>query len=428
MSTITADIGERTLSKITWRIIPFVFCLYFIAFLDRVNLSYAALTMNKELGFNSTAFGFVAGIFFLGYFLFEVPSNLMLHRFGARKWIARIMVTWGFIVIITAWVQNETQLCGLRFLLGAGEAGFFPGIVYYFSFWFPAKQQAKSLATFMVGIAISNFIGAPLSTWIMDNIQWAGLSGWRWLFILEGLPAIIMGIATFFFLTDRPDDARWLAQEEKDWLKNELQKEQAEKNIQHLSIWQVMANKRVWHLIITPLACMTGMYGLILWLPQLIKGLSSAYTNTQVGIISMIPYFVGAIVMVVVARHSDRTGERPYHIACCLAIAAVALVGSTISANPVLSIAMLSIASAALYSYHGPFWSLPSMFLEGESRAVGIAFINSFGQLGGFLGPMILGYLTSLTGTTTGGLYIIAGCLIVGAISTALLKGNEIKG
>lgn len=427
MSTATLSLEERTVKKLTRRIIPFVFCLYLVAFLERVNLSYAALTMNKELGLSSTTFGLVAGIFFVGYCVFGVPSNILLHRIGPSRLIGSIMVCWGILVTATAYVQDETHLYIVRFLLGVTEAGFFPGVVYYISCWFPAKERAKSLALFMTAMTAANIVGAPISGWIVDNVSWFGIAGWRWLFITQAVPAALLGIATFYYMTDHLDDAKWLGEEEKIWLKNELQKEQEEKQKQtatktNLSLWQILSTGRVWHLTLTPLSAMVGMYGLVLWMPQLVKALSNTYTNTQVGFITVIPFVVSAVAMVAVANHSDRTQERPYHIACCLLVAALALIACGMSTSPYLSIAMLSIAAASIYSYHGPFWSLPSLILQEEALAVGIGFINSVGQLGGFFGPSIIGYFTTLTGSTASGLFIIAGCLLCGAISTALLK------
>ncbi|MHB1653082.1 MAG: MFS transporter [Desulfitobacteriaceae bacterium] len=412
MMVETKSLGERTLRKVTYRILPFIFVLYIVAFLDRVNLGYAALTMNKALALSSSVFGLISGIFFLGYFIFEVPSNILMHRIGARVWIARILVSWGIVVIITAWVSNATHLYILRFLLGVAEAGFFPGIILYMTYWFPAKNQARAFALFMTALAVSNIIGAPVSTWIL-GFNALGLAGWRWLFILEGAPAVIMGIVTIFYLTDRPEKANWLDKEEKEWLLAELKKEKGDKlQTKHLSTRQVMLNPRVWHLSFIYLSLVVGLYGIGFWLPQIIKAFSKVLTNQQVGFITMIPYIVGGIAMIIVARHSDSTGERRYHTAIPPLIGAFALIGSGLTSNPYVSIIMLSIATAGIYSFFGSFWSLPPMFLTGEAAAVGIAVINSVGNLGGFIGPYVLGALKDVTGSMTTGLYFLSACLV----------------
>jgi MFS transporter, ACS family, tartrate transporter len=414
MNHANAAIGDRTVRKVTRRIIPYIFLLYIIAFLDRVNLGYAALDMNKDLAIASSTFGLISGIFFFGYFIFEIPSNILLHRIGARVWIARIMVSWGIVVILTAWVQNETHLYILRFLLGVAEAGFFPGVILYITYWFRAKEQARAYALFMTALAASNIIGAPVSTWIMDNIQWADLAGWRWMFILEGIPAVVIGIVTYFYLTDRPQDAKWLTEDEKEWLQAELDKErEAKLESNQYTTKEVLTNPRVWRLSLIYFTLVIGLYGIGFWLPTIVKSFSQLLTNTQVGFITMIPYIVGGLTMVFWARRSDRTGERKVHTALPPLIGAAGLLGAGLTSDPYVSVLMMAIATAGIYSFFGPFWSLPSLFLTEAAAAVGIALINSIGNLGGFLGPYMLGYLKDATGNMEAGLFFLSASLVL---------------
>lgn len=423
MNQPIATIGERTTKKVFWRIIPFIFLLYIVAFLDRVNLGYAALDMNKDLALASSTFGLISGIFFFGYFLFEIPSNILLHKIGARKWIARIMVSWGIVVILTAWAQSATHLYILRFLLGVAEAGFFPGVILYITYWFRAKEQARAFALFMTALAASNIIGAPLSTWIMDTISWAGMPGWRWMFILEGIPAIIIGIITYYYLTDRPQEAKWLTKEEKEWLIQEIRHENEQKvGSKHHSARDVLTNPQVWRLSFIYLTLVIGLYGIGFWMPTIIKSFSSILTNTQVGLITMIPYIAAGICMILWARRSDRSGERRMHTALPPLLGALGLIGAGMTTNPYLSVIMMSIATIGIYSFFGPFWSLPAFFLTEVSAAVGIALINSIGNLGGFVGPYMIGYLNELTGNMEAGLYFLSFSLIITSLLVLSIK------
>lgn len=423
MNQNTVSLEKRVIRKVSLRIIPYIFILYIISFLDRVNIGYAALDMNEDLGLTASTMGLISGIFFFGYFLFEVPSNILLHRVGASKWIARIMISWGVVVVGTAWVQNETHMYILRFLLGVAEAGFFPGIILYITYWFRSKEQARAFAFFITGLAASNIIGAPVSTWIMDNISWAGMEGWRWMFAMQGIPAVIFGIITYFYLTDRPDNAKWLSQEEKDWLNSELKRErEAKPKVEQHSMKEVLKNPRVLRLSLIYFTTVTGLYGIGFWLPTIIKGFSQSGTNTQVGLITMIPYIAGAIAMVWWGRHSDRTGERKLHIAFPPLIGAVGLIGSGMATDPIISLIFLVVATAGIYSFLGPFWSLPALFLTEAAAAVGIAFINSVGNLGGFLGPYMLGYLVDATGKMQAGLFFLGALLVISSLLVFSIK------
>lgn len=410
--------GElRTLRKVRVRILPFIFILYIIAFLDRVNLGYAALQMNKALAISSEQFGLIAGIFFFGYFIFEIPSNVLMHRIGARMWIARILITWGIASMLTAVAQNAIHLYILRFLLGVAEAGFAPGILLYLTYWFRGRELAQAVALFLAALPVSNIIGAPVSGLILDYVHWAGLPGWRWLFILEGLPALICGILTLFILPNRPKDAAWLTEEEKSWLQEELDREIAQKvNREKMSVGRVFVSGRVWLLALIYFSHLAGIYGIGFWMPQIVKGLSQHLSNTAVGLLAMIPYIVGVVAMVLNGRDSDRKGERRWHTAAALFIAGVGMMVLGPLTSPFWAIVLLCIVTAANLSVFGPFWALPNIFLTESTAAVGIAMINSIGNLSGFVGPYIIGALKTATGSVVSGLYFLAACLVVGAL------------
>lgn len=421
MPTITQADEKRIMSKVTWKIIPYIFFLYIIAMIDRVNVGFAALTMNKDLGISASTYGMIAGIFFIAYFFFEVPSNVIMHKVGARKWIARILVSWGIVVVAEGFVKTGFQLGVLRTLLGVAEAGFYPCMILYMTYWFPGKYQARAVSFFMVGMALANMLGGPITAIIMDNShQWLGLSGWRWAFILEGIPAIIFGFVTLKVLVDRPDQAKFLDKHEKEWLIGELDRELEEKKkkIQvHTSHWEVMKNPRVWHMGFAYLCYCTGVYGVGLWMPQIIKAFSKVMSTTTVGFISAIPYISAAIVMVLVARHSDAKNERRFHVALPIGIAFFALIGVTMTTNLVVSMVLLTIALSSIYSFVGCFWTIPNLSLSAAHAAVGIALINSFGNLGGFVGPYAVGWLKDLTGSTNTGMYFLATMCLLGTIS-----------
>src|SRR5882757_2055752 len=309
------SIGRRTIQKLRFRILPYVFVLYIISFLDRINIGFAALTMNKELVISSRQFGLVAGIFFIGYFLFEVPSNLLLQKFGARVWIARILISWGIVAMLTGFVHSVHQLYLVRFLLGLAEAGYSPGIILYLTYWFPQRERARAIALFLTGLPITSILGAPISGLILDHVRWFGISSWRWLLVLEGIPAVICGVLTYFALPSRPSEAKFLTDEEKRWITQELDQEEQQIRLkQKISPLAALMSRRVWHLASIGFTLNIGMYSLSFWMPQLVKSLSSLYSNTTIGLLVMIPYLVGLLAMVLVSVSSDRKMERKFHV------------------------------------------------------------------------------------------------------------------
>lgn len=421
---MSAELEKRVLRKITLRIVPFVMLLYFVAFIDRVNIGFAALTMNKELGFSPTVFGFGAGIFFLGYFLCEVPSNLVLDKVGARIWIARVMITWGLISGAMALVQGATSFYVLRFLLGAAEAGFFPGIILYLSYWFPARQRAAVTAIFMAAAPLSTVLGSPVSGALLDMHGILGLSGWQWMFIIEGVPAVLLGIVVLFYMTDRPEKATWLSNDERNWLVRTMNTEAAQKagTASH-SVWRGLADLRVIALSLVYFGTSAGLYTLGIWAPQIIKqfGLSSM----QIGFLNALPGVVAVMAMVLWARHSDRTGERTWHVvgACLLGSLGLVLAGF---AGTVLGVLLsLTLVNIGISSAKPPLWSMPTMFLSGSAAAAGIATINSIGNLGGFVGPAMIGWIKDLTGSFEGGLLFVAGLLVLSAVLTLILARSQ---
>ncbi|MCK9630713.1 MAG: MFS transporter [Methanoregula sp.] len=416
------ELGERTVRKVGRRLLPFLFLLYVVAFLDRVNFGYAALDMNSALGLSAEVFGFLSGIFFIGYLLFEVPSNMILQRIGARIWISRIIISWGIVVIVTAAATDAFQLAAFRFILGVAEAGFFPGIILYITCWFRKKYLASAVALFMAALAVSNIIGAPVSTWILDNVQWFGIAGWRWLFILEGLPALVLGVVTWFWLTDRPEDATWLEPEERDWLAGTIARENEEAAGTHQDFWSVMKDRRIWHLACIYCTVVIGLYGLGFWMPQIIRSMSPSFTNFEIGLVMVIPYLVALCTMVAWGAHSDRTGERIWHAAIPPIVGGIALAGAGLVPVPLLAFVLIIVATAGIYSEFGPFWTLPAVFLAEAAAAIGIAVINSIGNLGGFIGPSMVGYLTKVTGTTDAGLVAAGACLVLCGLLTLAVR------
>jgi MFS transporter, ACS family, tartrate transporter len=423
------DIEKRVIGKVMTRLIPFLIVCYFVAYLDRVNVGFAKLHMNQALGLSEAAFGLGAGLFFIGYFLFEVPSNLFLEKVGARVWIARIMITWGIVSAAFAFIPQISSTTGipttgvfyfLRLLLGACEAGFFPGIIFYLTLWFPAVYRARVISLFMLAIPISSIIGSPISGLLLGVTGW-GLEGWQWLFILEALPSVLVGIGVLVYLTDFPRQARWLQPNEIAWLENVQATEKRNKEkVEHLSLWQALTDVRILLCALVYFCLNAASYGVAFFLPTIIKNFG--VSDTQTGLLAALPFVFGAIGMVLLGRHSDRTMERKGHVAVALVMAAIGVGLAGVISNPVVIMALLCFAQVGISAVPPMFWPLPASFLTGASAAAGIAAINSLGNLSGFAGPYAMGYLKDLTGNFTAGLLLLAGCALAGAVVVVLLR------
>ena len=399
--------------KVRRRLIPFLFLLYIVAYLDRINVGFAALQMNASLGFSSTVYGLGAGIFFVSYTLFEIPSNVILARVGARLWIARIMITWGVVSSAMMFVRTAPTFYTLRFLLGAAEAGFFPGIIFYLTLWFPGRERARTVAVFMTAVLMAGVVGSPLSGALLSLHGAAGLAGWQWLFLLEGLPAVVLGAVVLRVLDERPRDARWLSEGERDALIASLRDDDARRREE--STGAALKNGRTWLIAVVHIIIPVTLYGIGFWMPQMLKAASGA-GDFVVGLLSAIPYAAGTIAMVVVGRHSDVTGERRWHFAISATVCAVALAASTLSSGAVWIVTMLTVAMAGLASMFGPFWALATSHVAGVGAAASIALINAVGNTGGFLGPYLLGAINDATHSFAAGLYTIAAMLVAGGV------------
>lgn len=415
--TELTSLEQRTIRKVSARLIPFLMLCFFIAYLDRVNISFAALTMNKDLGFSASTFGFGAGVFFLAYFLFEVPSNLLLEKVGARKWIARIMLTWGVISGAMAFTHGVTGFYVFRILLGVAEAGFFPGIIFYLTLWFPAVYRARIIGSFMAAIPLSTVIGAPVSGLLLGFDGVMGLKGWQWLFILEALPAVIVSIVVFFYLTDRPADAGWLAPDERQWLVSRLRLEQLQREaVKRHSVAEALFNPKVLALSVVYFGAVATNYGLSFFLPQIVSAFG--VSHVQAGLIAALPYVVGTVGIVLWSRRSDRKLERRWHLAFPLFVAAAGLASAAALNDPTMKMLALSVAGFGIFACLPVFWTYPTAFLSGAAAAGGIALINSIGNLAGFAGPYAMGRLKDLTGTYTLGLLLLAA---MGAIAMVVV-------
>lgn len=421
---------SQAVAKVRWRLVPFLMACYFAAYLDRVNIGFAALTMNKDLGIGPEAFGFIAGIFFIGYCLFEVPSNVLLARFGARVWIARIMIMWGLVSMSMALATSGTQLVALRFLLGVAEAGFFPGILFYLTRWIPSAHRASIVSSFMMAIPLSNLFGAPLSGWILDyfNGVWA-LAGWQWLFLLESLPSIALGIVAIWYLTESPAEAKWLTPAEREALQSAIAEEDVARDARRkYTLKEALTDYRILALSVVCFGIGTGLYGLGFWLPQIVQQLN--LSNTQTGLVSAIPYLIGAVGMYFWGRHSDRTGERVWHVAgLCFLCGAVLILGA-FTANPIVTMVVLTIAGMCTYASLPVFWTLPAAMLTGTAAAGGLALINSVGNSGGLVGPYLIGLVKaqgveSHVAIASMSVFMIASGLLVLRIGRPLLPAKE---
>jgi len=414
---------RSTIARVSARLVPFLVVCYFVAYLDRVNVSFAALTMNRDLGLSASQYGFGAGIFFIAYFLFEVPSNLLLERFGARKWIARIMFTWGVISGAMAFVGGPTSFYILRALLGVAESGFFPGIIFYLTLWFPAVYRARIIGYFMAAIPLSTVLGAPVSGLLLGLDGVLGMKGWQWLFIIEAAPSLILSGFVLFYLTDRPADATWLRPDERAWLVRRLEAEHAQRTTKHdFSVAQALMNPKVLALSVVYFGAVATNYGLSFFLPQIVKAFG--LTNFQTGLVSALPYAVGLVSIVWWGHRSDRRRERRYHAAFPLAVAAAGIAVSTIFENPVLKMLALSIAGFGIFGNLPVFWTLPTSFLSGAAAAGGIALINSIGNLAGFAGPYAMGAIKDLTGGYAAGLLCLSAAGVV-AMTLVLMLGHD---
>ena len=410
------DFVEQTYTKVFWRLVPFLMLCYVIAYLDRVNVGFAKLQMSQELQFSETVYGLGAGLFFIGYFLFEVPSNVILHRVGARVWIARIMITWGVISGAFMFVNSATSFYIMRFLLGLAEAGFYPGVILYVTSWFPSHRRARVIAVFMSAIPVSGIFGNPLSGWIMDAFNGAhGLSGWQWMFLIEAVPAILVGAAVFLYLDNKPADAAWLSDAEKAVIERDVAAEHAGKTESPHSIATVFRNGRVWFMSLIYFAFVTGQYGLTFWMPTIVKA-SGIQGNLNIGLVSAIPFLFAVFVMILLGRSADRMRERRWHLIVPALLGAVGFVVAAGTGSTVVAIAALSVAAGGVLTCAPLFWSLPTAFLAGTGAAAGIALINSVGNLAGFASPYVIGALRDATGSTAAGMYALAVMLVVGSV------------
>ncbi len=420
---------ERAYAKVSWRLVPFLLLCYVAAYLDRVNVGFAKLQMLADLELSETTYGLGAGIFFLGYFLFEVPSNVILHRVGARRWIARIMITWGIVSGLTMFVKTPDVFYVLRFVLGIVEAGFFPGIILYLTYWYPAQRRGRVTALFMLAIPLTGVIGGPLSGFIMDALKGtSGLAGWQWLFLIEAVPSIVLGVLAYVRLDDRVRNAKWLSDEEKELLERALEEESATKKPS--STFGVFREPKVWALSVVYFSLIMGLYGVSFWLPTLIKTMGFA-KPLHVGLLSAIPYSAGAIGMALFARSSDVRNERRWHVVLPALIGGIGLAGAAVAgptASPALGMAVLSVATLGILASLPVFWNLPTALLGGGAAAAGIAMINSLGNLAGFLSPYLVGFVKDATGTTTLALYTLSAFLFFAALVVLLTEASPAKG
>jgi ACS family tartrate transporter-like MFS transporter len=409
-------VERRTMAKVSWRLLPLIIVIYFVAYIDRTNVGFAAISMNRDLGFTAYIYGWGAGIFFLGYALFEVPSNVILHRVGARVWIARIMLTWGIVSGAMAFITGTTSFLITRFLLGVAEAGFFPGVLLYFTYWFPAKYRARVISALFLAVPGSNAAAAAISGVLLQLDGVGGLTGWQWMFLLESLPAVLLAPVVLRVLTDRPAAATWLQADEREWLAAELETERRkiEGSGTHMTLMQGLTDRRVVTLSLIYLTIVTATYGITFFLPLIVK--THGLTNINTGLVTAIPYVVGTIGMVLWAYSSDRQHERRWHFIVACLVATAGLIGAGLSRNLVLAIAAMSIAAVGLYGSKPAFWPLPSTFLSGTAAAGGIALVNSIGNLGGFVGPYIVGWIRDSTQSYENGLYFLAGCALLSGI------------
>jgi D-galactonate transporter len=415
-SSSLSEVGQRARHRIAKRLLPFLFVLYVIAFLDRMNIGAAALQMPHDLGFSDRVVGMGAGVFFLGYFLLEIPGALIVERWSARRWIARIMISWGLVTVLMAFIHTPRQFYLVRFFVGAAEAGFLPGVIVYLTHWFRYEDRGKAVAFFYAANPLSYVVGSPIAGLLL-GLSWLGLRGWRWLFILEGIPAIVLGVITIFYLTDWPAQARWLPVDERSWITEQLQREKQTKNRRRsFSVWEALRNRDVILLTLCYFCAMTGSYGIAFWLPTILKRISGQ-SDLRVTLLAALPYIAAFITQQVNGWHSDRTHERRWHAAIPLFLCALALSLAVLnSARPMVAIGLFVLVGGSFYGFQPCFWALPTLFLSESAAAASIGLINSVGNLGGFVGPMVMGYLASRTHSFAAGLWYLVGSLIVSGI------------
>lgn len=422
---VEESIEKRIMGKVSRRLLPFICVLYIVAYLDRINVGFAALQMNVDLGISPAAFGLGSGIFFIGYFFFEIPSNLILARVGARRWIARILITWGIVASAMMFVVGEKSLCALRFILGVAEAGFFPGMVLYLTYWFPQRYLARNVAYFMASIAVAGIISGPVSGFLLTMHGLWGLAGWQWLFVLEGLPAVVLGVMVLFRLTDTPRQATWLTGDERDWLARTLEKDAESGRVNKESnLGSAFRSGRVWGLCFIYFSIVIGMYGVAIWIPLIVKGMLNL-SDLWVGMVSTLPYIAATLCMVAVGIRSDRRSERRFHLALPILVAGVSLVASSVCGNPYAGLLLLCLIAAGIWGSLGPFWALSTSLLSGTAAAGGIALINSMGNLGGFAGPLVMGTVKDLTGSYSLGFLSLGTVLMAGCVLTLLLRAER---
>lgn len=423
---LTPEQSKRLYSRITWRLIPLMFICYIIAYVDRINIGFAKLQLQEVFGVDDRVFdslyGIGAGLFFIGYFLFEVPSNLILQRVGARIWIARIMIVWGIVSSSMMFIHNITGFYTIRFLLGVAEAGFYPGMILYLTYWFPDKERAHTVALFATGTVVAGIIGSPLSGAILELHGLGGMEGWQWLFLLEGIPAVILGLVVIFAMPDRPQKAKWLSSDEKTYVQSRLDEEAVQlKGKAHFKLSEAFKSSRIWMLCFIYFLLTVGIYGYEMWLPSIIKEFY-LQSYSVVGLINAVPYLVSVVVMLLIGYHSDKTGERRWHVAGSAFAAAAGFALSAFLQNPYMAMIALMASLVGLKSAMGPFWALSTTFLSGTAAAGGIALINSVGNLGGFVGPSLVGIVNDRTGGLETSLWILGGALLLMGILVLLMR------
>jgi ACS family tartrate transporter-like MFS transporter len=422
MAENVSEIERRTIRKVAWRLLPLIVVIYFVAYIDRTNVSFAAFGMTRDLGLTAYIYGWGAGIFFLGYFIFEVPSNLLLEKVGARRWIARIMITWGLMAAAMAFVQGPTSFLVLRFLLGVAEAGFFPGVILYFTYWFPKQYRGRVIAALFLAVPGSNAVTAVISGALLGLDGTFGIPGWKWLYIVEAVPAVLLAFAVLRYMTERPEVADWLLPDEKQWLMSTLDSERLAlvgKSGGHMPLSQALKDKRVMALALIYFTIVTATYGITFFLPQIVKGLGGSDMRT--GLLTAAPYVLGTIGMLAWSQSSDRTRERKWHfiVACLLGAAGLTAAGALGSTYGAL--AAIAIATVGIYGSKPSFWPMPSEFLTGTAAAGGIALVNCVGNLGGFVGPYAVGWIKDSTGDFSAALYFLAGSAVASALITLVL-------